>query len=187
MNERFIEEKDRGSEIILVELGKPFNPFEKVRGFPPIDLVIYPQTVFAMRFKFGEVVGSIKLQTADPEILEGRITPLGKVMYAKEFQDGEERIEEMPLTILSELDLRAVEDFETLKCYSIEFVLGGEFFYIKFLDDQDLLLIRRGGGKEVVQFETIDVNGKRVNLLLPMNPQMLTQVEARIIERTDKS
>lgn len=167
-------------EVKVLEVGEVFRPFENLKNLPIIpneDREDYFETIVESSFRFGDIQGRIELKS-DSEYEDPApraVTPLGEVREVVSVSDGVLTIKEMPLHLSFRIiaETKQQLDFEE----RIEFSFAGKKYYVEdgVGDEED------DGKPSIWFYEFIDEKSNKASILLPYDPNKLSQIEMRIV------
>lgn len=187
-------------QVIRVEIGKPFKPFEMLTKLPlPDDSPEFFDDVY--------VTTSAKFELQGMEIYLGLIptgtgfkpidyddafyTPLGGAQEEITLENNDFKITKIPLKIalLSTMDRR---QFNIAREYQLQIKMGDKTYYVLcpedvLFDDADTDDNKWENRKNnFINDRLIDENGDLVQVLLPYDPEKLSTIEVTITKLPEK-
>ena len=193
-----IEEGLGGLEIKVDEkqVGDKFLPFADLSSLSGIKLTEKGGQILGLSiaFNFKGLPVTICVITEDSsDGLEGVTTPLGRAREIILFENDGIKVEEHPVilgvdtyihSIRTDRNLRKYRD---LQKYALEFDLGGKNYYLRLGGEDDPNTMERaiqdGHDIEPFDYSLKDVDGHVGNVLLPLNPDLLRNITAKIVKK----
>lgn len=181
--------QQEGQNVEEKHVGESFLPFNDFASLPQVELgEERAQTLFEYEFIFKGTPASIEIVTHnETQYVEDAATPLGKVRVVRSFENGKRIVEEFPVILGVKVDIPNVETYKELQKFQVQFKLGGDHYYLRLggIDYPDVMehSIQRGEGGETFDYVMKDENGQEQEVLLPLNPDLLREINAKIVEK----
>lgn len=191
------ERPQKSADVLKIDPGTPFQPFADTASFNNVNLrdvwtfAEFTEHVLKQEIELSGIHGTIFVSPVQPDEVDHveLVTPMGKVREVVSY-NPEGVIEEYPVMIWTEFDIKTIEQFLQLKKTLMivnpsnrrnSFSMDCHSDYIDSLDSLNRTL--KKDGEDTLQNYYITRGGKRLIALLPMDLDKLRQLEFVFAEK----
>lgn len=191
------ERPQKSADVLKVEPGTPFQPFADTASFNNVNLrnvwtfAEFTEHALKQEIELQGIHGTIFVSPVQPDEVSHKetLTPMGKVREVVSY-NPKEAIEEYPVMVWTEFDIKTVEQFLQLKKLAMivnpsnrrySFRMDCHSDYIDSLDDLNRTL--QENGEDTLQNYYIMRGGKQFIALLPMDLDKLRHLEFVFAEK----